>query len=111
MTGTEGKGQRRPGSPSGAGATDPAAPDADAGESADDLDLAKLAAALRRVIPRVDDASRERLEAAWVAVTNAMKQPRVDSVRLRKRLQRLRAELDGLGKRFSRDGDPHDTPG
>ncbi len=111
MTGNEGEGLPRSGDRSGVGGTDPAAAEGDADGSADDLDLAKLAAALRRVIPRVDDASRERLEAAWVAVTNAMKQPRVDSVRLRKRLQRLRAELDGLGKRFSRDGDPHDTPG
>ena len=82
------------------------APDLAVEVAPDELDLAKLAAALRRVIPRVDESSRS----AWVALTNAMKQPQVDSVRLRKRLARLRAELDGLARRFSRDGEQDDTP-
>ena len=101
--------------PEHTGATDEAeqaegAPDLAVEVAPDELDLAKLAAALRRVIPRVDESSRERLESAWVALTNAMKQPQVDSVRLRKRLARLRAELDGLARRFSRDGEQDDTP-
>ena len=63
--------------PEHTGATDEAeqaevAPDLAVEVAPDELDLAKLAAALRRVIPRVDESSRERLESAWVALTNAM---------------------------------------
>lgn len=73
-------------------------------EPADDFDLARLAAVLRRVMPRVDEASRERLEAAWVSLTSAVKQPHADADRLRRRLRRLRSELDSWLVRFSRDG-------
>lgn len=72
-------------------------------DPADDLDLARIASSLRRVMPRVDEASRERLEAAWVSLTNAVKQPHVDADRLRRRLRRLRSELDSWLVRFSRD--------
>jgi hypothetical protein len=71
--------------------------------SADDLDLARIAAALRRVMPRVDESSRDRLESAWVALTNAVKQPQVDADRLRRRLRRLRSELDAWLVRMSPD--------
>lgn len=68
-----------------------------------DLDLARLAASLRRVMPRVDDEARDRLERAWVAVTNAVKQPGVDAARLARRLRRLREELDGWVLRGAAD--------
>ncbi|HQZ84206.1 MAG TPA: hypothetical protein PLB21_01075 [Actinomycetota bacterium] len=81
-------------------AEDPFEPDPDA---ADDFDLARIASNLRRVMPRVDEASRVRLEAAWVSLTNAVKQPQVDADRLRRRLRRLRSELDSWLVRFNRD--------
>lgn len=59
--------------------------------------MARLAALLRRAMPRVpDEETAERLERAWVAVTNAVKQPKVDAVRLGRRLRLLRDELESL---------------
>ncbi|MCB9412339.1 MAG: hypothetical protein H6525_05785 [Actinobacteria bacterium] len=62
-----------------------------------EVDLVKLAALLRRAIPIApDDEARERLESAWVSVTNAVKQPKADAARLRRRLRRLREELEHM---------------
>jgi hypothetical protein len=82
---------------------------------APEFDLARLAATLRGVIPRVDEEARERLEAAWVSLTNAMKQPKADAARLSRRVRRLREELDQWVGRESRSDDTleerGDTPG
>ncbi len=79
-------------------------------EDGHDIDLRRLAATLRGVMPKVDDEARERLEAAWVAVTNALKQPHVDTVRLRRRFARLRDELDAWIPLVGRAEDDDETP-
>lgn len=77
-----------------------------------------LASLLRRAMPRVpDQETAERLERAWVAVTNAVKQPKVDAVRLGRRLRHLRDELESLISRHdsgaaadrSEDGDEQES--
>lgn len=73
-----------------------------------DFDLTRLAANLRGVMPRVDEDARERLEHAWVAILNAIKQPKVDAARLAARLSRLADELDALRPRSGRDATPSD---
>lgn len=82
--------------------------DAGAGDGAGDhhwlphpeIDLMKLAAALRNaIVVAPDEETRERLESAWVSLTNAIKQPKSDAARLRRRLRRLRGELDQLLRR------------
>lgn len=74
-----------------------------------DFDLARLAANLRGVMPRVDEEARDRLEHAWVAILNAIKQPKVDAVKLAARLSRLAEELDALRSRAALDGGPSDA--
>lgn len=71
-----------------------------------DVDLVRIAATLRRVMPRVDEEARERLEAAWVALVNAVKQPKSDAAMLMRRFRRLRDELDDL---VGRGDDPPDA--
>ena len=62
-----------------------------------DVDLMRLAALLRRAMPVApDEEARERLESAWVSLVNAVKQPKSDAARLRRRLRRLRDELESL---------------
>jgi hypothetical protein len=77
-----------------------------------ELDLMKLAALLRKAMPAApDDETRERIEAAWVALINAVKQPTSDAARLRRRLGRLRGELEHLLRRSESDaesGSAHD---
>lgn len=76
------------------------ADDGDGGRLAHpDIDLVRIAALLRGVTPRVDEEARARLEAAWVALLNAMKQPKADATRLANRFGRLREELDALVSR------------
>lgn len=68
-----------------------------------DFDLPRLAANLRGVMPRLDEEARDRLEHAWVAILNAIKQPKVDAARLAARMSRLADELDVLRQRTLRD--------
>ena len=42
----------------------------------------------------IDAEARERLEAAWVALTSAVKQPQQDAARIRARVARLRGEIE-----------------
>lgn len=70
-----------------------------------ELDLVRIAATLRGVMPKVDEEARERLEAAWVALVNAVKQPKSDAAMLMRRFRRLRDELDSL---VGRGEDPPD---
>jgi hypothetical protein len=72
-----------------------------------DIDLVRIAAHLRRVMPRVDEEARERLEKAWVSLINAVKQPKTDAARLAHRFGRLREELDALMSR----GETAEAPG
>lgn len=59
-------------------------------------ELAQLAALLRRAVVTIDAEARERLEAAWVALTSALKQPQHDAARIAARLTRLRGEIDRI---------------
>ena len=59
-------------------------------------ELAQLAALLRRAVATIDTEARERLEAAWVALTSALKQPQHDAARIAARLTRLRGEVDRI---------------
>lgn len=59
-------------------------------------ELAQLAALLRRAVVSIDAEARERLEAAWVAFTSALKQPQQDASRIAARLARLRGEIDRI---------------
>ena len=61
-----------------------------------DIDLVRLAAMLRGILPRLDRERRERVEAAWVSLLNALKQPRADADRLARRLRRLISEIEHL---------------
>jgi len=59
-------------------------------------ELAQLAARLRRAVATIDAEARERLDAAWVALTSALKQPQHDAARIAARLSRLRGEVDRI---------------
>lgn len=59
-------------------------------------ELAQLAGLLRRAVASIDAEARERLEAAWVAFTSAVKQPHQDASRVAARLARLRSEIDRI---------------
>ena len=65
-----------------------------------ETELAHLAHLIRRAVATIDAETRERLEAAWVALTSAIKQPQQDAARVKARLARLRGEIErALGAR------------
>lgn len=70
-------------------------------------DLVQLAELLRRAVASIDAEARERLEAAWVALTSALKQPQQDAARITARLRRLRGEIDRIlaGQQSGTTGD------
>lgn len=74
-------------------------------------DLAQVAALLRRAVTSIDTEARERLEAAWVAFTSAIKQPHHDASRVAARLNRLRGEIDRIlsGQSAGGGGDSEDS--
>lgn len=67
-----------------------------------ETDLAHLALLVRRAVATIDSEARERLEAAWVALTSAIKQPKQDAAKIKARVARLRGEIErALGARGS----------